>query len=402
MGEIMNKLKFVFSAIVFSAGLVITTLAQAETIKIGVSFRMLSDVGYKHGELITDTVALWNKEGTINGQKIDLTLYNDECKSEKGVANATKLAYQDKVHVIIGSSCSSVTLPMVPVSAKAKVPQIIPHSTNADITKKGSEYIFRVPVSSRFYKIVQGKYTAENQGTKIAYIYGPDAAGKDFALSLADYMRENYNVEPAYMVQSGEKETDFRSYLTKAKATNPEVLVISALMDETVRGLVQSYEVGIPKSVYRVTASIGSKVEIPTNAGSAAKGVTYAAAFAASDKRPIAKKFVKMVKDKYGVVPGHDFSQMQDLLDMLKPALTKASAKFTGDLAADRLAVRDAIAGITNFTGLASGPISFCANGSPECRDGNKTPVMIKYSRGGKNWKTAVAGTVTFNPSDGL
>ena len=61
MGEIMNKLKFVFSAIVFSAGLVITTLAQAETIKIGVSFRMLSDVGYKHGELITDTVAKWNK-----------------------------------------------------------------------------------------------------------------------------------------------------------------------------------------------------------------------------------------------------------------------------------------------------------------------------------------------------
>ena len=50
---------------------------------------------------------------------------------------------------------------------------------------------------------------------------------------------------------------------------------------------------------------------------------------------------------------------MQDLLNMLKPALTKASTKFTGDLAADRNAVRDAIAGITNFTGLASGPISF-------------------------------------------
>ena len=87
---------------------------------------MLSDVGYKHGELITDTVEMWNKEGGINGRKIDLILYNDECKSEKGVANATKLAYQDKVHVIIGSSCSSVTLPMVPVITKAKVPQIIP------------------------------------------------------------------------------------------------------------------------------------------------------------------------------------------------------------------------------------------------------------------------------------
>ena len=49
----------------------------------------------------------------------------------KKVANATKLAYQDNVHVIIGSSCSSVTLPMVPVITKAKVPQIIPHSTSS-------------------------------------------------------------------------------------------------------------------------------------------------------------------------------------------------------------------------------------------------------------------------------
>ena len=396
----MKKIKVLSSSIVLSLGLLITSYAEAATIKIGVSFRMLSDVGYKHGELITDTVAEWNKKGTINGQKIDLTLYNDECKSEKGVANATKLAYQDKVHVIIGSSCSSVTLPMVPVTEKAKVPQIIPHSTNADITKKGSEYIFRVPVSSRFYKIVQGKYTAENQGTKIAYIYGPDAAGKDFALSMQAYMKENYGVDPLYSVQSGEKETDFRSYLTKAKATNPEVLVISALMDETVRGLVQSYEVGIPKKVHRVTASIGSKVEIPTNAGSAAKGVTYAAAFAASDKRPVAQKFVKMVKNKYGVVPGHDFSQMQDLLDILEIALKKVN--FSGDLAADRNAVRDAIASTKDFKGLASGPINFCGAGTPQCRDGNRTPVMIEYTRGGKNFKTQVAGKVTFNPTDGL
>ena len=396
----MKKIKVLSSSIVLSLGLLITSYAEAATIKIGVSFRMLSDVGYKHGELITDTVAEWNKKGTINGQKIDLTLYNDECKSEKGVANATKLAYQDKVHVIIGSSCSSVTLPMVPVTEKAKVPQIIPHSTNADITKKGSEYIFRVPVSSRFYKIVQGKFTAENQGTKIAYIYGPDAAGKDFALSMQAYMKENYGVDPLYSVQSGEKETDFRSYLTKAKATNPEVLVISALLDETVRGLVQSYEVGIPKSVHRVTASIGSKVEIPMNAGKAAQGVTYAAAFAASDKRPVAQKFVKMVKNKYGVVPGHDFSQMQDLLDILEIALKKVN--FSGDLAADRNAVRDAIASTKDFKGLASGPINFCGAGTPQCRDGNRTPVMIEYTRGGKNFKTSVAGTVTFNASAGL
>ena len=45
---------------------------------------------------------------------------------------------------------------------------------------------------------------------------------------------------------------------------------------------------------------------------------------------------------------------------------------------------------------------SFCAAGTPECRDGNRTPVMIEYTKGGKNWKTKVAGTVTFNASAGL
>ena len=223
----MKKTNIIFSTLVVAASLLMSTMAQAENIKIGVSFRMLSDVGYKHGMLIEDTVKKWNSEGGINGKKIDLTLYNDECKSEKGVANATKLAYQDKVHVIIGSSCSSVTLPMVPVITKAGVPQIIPHSTSSKITMTGSEYIFRVPVSSRFYKIVQGKFTAEQQGKKIAYIYVPDQASMVFAKEMMKYMKDEYGVDPVYQVQAGEKETDFRSFLMKAKAANPDVIVLS-------------------------------------------------------------------------------------------------------------------------------------------------------------------------------
>ena len=50
----MKKLKVIFSTLVFTAGLALSSIAQANDIKIGVSFRMLSDVGYKHGELITD------------------------------------------------------------------------------------------------------------------------------------------------------------------------------------------------------------------------------------------------------------------------------------------------------------------------------------------------------------
>ena len=54
----MKKINIIFSSLLLAASLLVTSVAQAKDIKIGVSFRMLSDVGYKHGELIQDTVAI--------------------------------------------------------------------------------------------------------------------------------------------------------------------------------------------------------------------------------------------------------------------------------------------------------------------------------------------------------
>ena len=43
----MKKISVIFSSIVLATSLLVTSIAQAkDPIKIGVSFRMLSDVGY--------------------------------------------------------------------------------------------------------------------------------------------------------------------------------------------------------------------------------------------------------------------------------------------------------------------------------------------------------------------
>merc|ERR1712100_469396 len=129
----------------------------------------------------------------------------------------------------------------------------------------------------------------------------------------------------------------------------------------------------------------------------------FTAAFSAADDRPIAKLFTRMIKDKYGVLPDHDFSQAWDLIQIIEQALHNSDLQLTDDsLANDRIAIRNAIANIQNYQGLASGPISFCAAPTPECRDGNKTPVMIEYIKGGKDFVTRVLGTITFEPSHGL
>ena len=207
----MSTVKRSFMAVGLAAGVLTAaaTSAFAGEIRVGITMRMISENGQKYGEMVMDEIKMINDGGGIDGNTIQATLMNDECKSDKGVANANKLIFQRKIHLLIGSTCSSVSLPIVDITAKAKVPQIIPHSTNAKITPKGSAWVFRVPVSGRFYAGVNAKYTGENIGKKIAYLCAADAASQNDCDAMQSQMKAQFGAEPTYVAQVQEKEVDF-------------------------------------------------------------------------------------------------------------------------------------------------------------------------------------------------
>jgi branched-chain amino acid transport system substrate-binding protein len=377
--------------------------AQEKTIRVGITLRMMVESGMAYGDIAKTEIEAVNAKGGINGAKVEVILLDDECKPDKGIANVNRFISQNKVHLIVGSTCSSVSMPIADVTAKEQVPQIVPQSTNSSITQKGNEWVFRVSVSERFYAGVYGKYLGENVGKKIAYLYTTDGAGIAFTKQLQEYMKKTYNVEPIYEAQMQETDLDFRSHLLRIKALNPEILAIAGQADALARQAQQSFEVGIPKGVWRVAASSAGNVTYPKLAGDAAVGTTFTQAFNCSDERPIAKQFVAMVNQKYKFAcPDHDFSQAWDAAQIVKMALAKASLKLTdASLAEDRRAIRDALATI-KYEGLAAGPIEFCAAPTPQCRDGNRTAVLVQYTKGGENFQTKVLARVSFDKDFGL
>jgi branched-chain amino acid transport system substrate-binding protein len=217
-------------------------------------------------------------------------------------------------------------------------------------------------------------------------------------------MRRQYKVEPVYSAQMQETDLDFRSQLLKIKAAKPEVLAVGGQSDALARMVKQSIEVGIPKNVRRIGASSASNATVPPLAGDAAVGLTFAAAFSCADDRPIAKKFVKMVQDTYNVpCPDHDFSQAWDLAQIVKQTLARTKLTLTdASLAADRKAIRDGFIALPPYSGLGSGPISWCADSTPQCRDGNRTGILVEYTKGGKDYKMSVLARVSFDPGFGL
>src|SRR5690606_17335881 len=215
-----------------------------------------------------------------------------------------------------------------------------------------------------------------------------------------NFMRRTYQVEPVCEAQMQETDLDFRSHLLKIKSLNPDVLAIGGQLEAIARITQQSYEVGIPSRVRRVAASAASNAPVPELAGEAAKGLTFAAAFSCKDERPIAQEYVKMVQEKYKVrCPDHDFSQAYETAQLVKLALSRANLKLTAEsIGEDRRAIRDALASIKDYHGLASGPINCCADPTPQCRDGNRTGILVEYTKGGKDYDMRVLARVSFDP----
>ena len=220
--------------------------AQDGVIRIGITLRMVVENGLKYGQMAKDELEAVNATGGINGKKIEVTLLDDECKPDKGIANVNRFIHQNKVHLVMGSTCSSVSLPMVDITAKEEVPQIVPHSTNTNITKKNSAWVFRTSVSERFYASVHAKYLAENAGKKVAYLFTNDGAAIGFAKDYMAFMKKTYNVDPAYEAQMQETDLDFRAHLLKIKSLGADVLAIGGQIDAIARISQQSIEVGIP------------------------------------------------------------------------------------------------------------------------------------------------------------
>jgi branched-chain amino acid transport system substrate-binding protein len=392
------------TAAMLSIALVQSSVAQDGVVRIGVTLRMVVENGLKYGQLTKDELEGINATGGIDGKKIEVILLDDECKPDKGISNVNRLINQSNVHIVIGSTCSSVSLPIVDITAKEEVPQIIPHSTNTAITKKGSAWVFRTSVSERFYAAVHAKYLAENAGKKVAYLYTTDGAGISFVKDYQSYMKKTYGVDSAYEAQMQETDLDFRSHLLKIKSVNPDVLAIGGQLDAIARIVQQAEEVGIPARVRRVAASAAGNAPVPELAGDSVKGLVFAAAFNCKDDRPVAQAFVKLVSEKYKVAcPDHDFSQAYETAQLVKLAIKNAKLKLTSaSLKEDRLAIRDALTSIQNYNGLASGPISFCKEPTPQCRDGNRTGILVEYTKGGKGYDTRVLARVSFEPDFGL
>src|SRR5919202_2699559 len=153
-------------------GALSTTAMAAEPIKVGL-VATLSGQSAKSGEGITRglTIAIdeINKHGgVLGGRRLELVRRDDESNPSKGQVAALELIHKEKVAVLFGGIDSPVSLAIVPIANKEKIPFMGVWAAATTITRNGAHpnFVFRVSAVDVLVDKALVKYAASRHGAK--------------------------------------------------------------------------------------------------------------------------------------------------------------------------------------------------------------------------------------------
>ncbi len=252
--------------------------SPALAFKIGAVFSVtgrtsfLGDPEKKTAVMVAEQI---NAAGGINGEKLELIVYDSEGDATKANLAVKKLITQDKVSVVIGPSLSGTSMAVVPLAAKYKTP-LISCAASYKITwdeKKGTarKWVFKTPQTDTMaveaiYVALKKKGISKIAITSVTSGFG--ASGRGELIRLASKYGMSIVADEKY----GPKDTDMTAQLTKIKGLAPQAIVNWSVGPTQVVVLRNWRDLGMTNIVFYQSHGFGSRKNIKLAAG-AAEGV---------------------------------------------------------------------------------------------------------------------------------
>lgn len=354
----------------------VPTEKNTDPYKIGVFLRFNDEAGTRMKAVIEKYISDFNAKGGVNGHDIKAVYYDTEGDSAKAIDAFTRLVSQDKVLLVIGPTTSSCALAVIDLCAQYEIPLITPQATNTSITLDyGNEWFFRNSVADVYhsYTLCDYDYIVKEMGKKkIAIMHETGTLGLGQYENFAARLKEAYGMEPAIVQEWNEGDVDFKTQLLAVKDADVDCIVFAGHEAELAIVVSQRLDVGISKDIPICGFSSMSSTDFYGVAGQAAVGAIFSTTFSPTDTREDIQNFVKEYSTVVSGTLDHNAAQAYDTIVLVSEILGKVTLGNTEDtLAADRTAIRDALAQVANWVGL-TGVTTFGVSGDADSRDGKK------------------------------
>lgn len=292
-----------------------------------------------------------NRQGGVGGNDVEVIYEDSQTLPKFAVAALNKHIDVNQVEACIVDMVSSNVLAMAPVANREEVVLISPGASSPKITHAGS-FVFRNWPSDALQGELNAQHAYEKMRARTAsilFINNEYGVGLQSVFS-AEFTRLGGTIEVVESFEQGA--SDFRSSLTKLKATPTDVLYILAYPKEWPLILVQAKELGINVPILGTETT-----EDPTiieNAGDAANGVIYSVPEKPSQTDERVAHFLEAFREKYGEEPGITADAAYDAVYLLVDAIRENGY--------DGPRIRDYLLTVKNYHG-AAGATTFDENG---------------------------------------
>ncbi|MBV8168773.1 MAG: ABC transporter substrate-binding protein [Alphaproteobacteria bacterium] len=341
---------FVVGVAMVALAVVAGPAGAADPVKIGL-VAALSGQAAKSGEGITRGLAVAIDEinakgGVLGGRKLELVRRDDESNPSKGQIAARELIDREKTLALFGGIDSPVSLAIVPVINKEKIPFMGVWAAATNITRNGADpnFAFRVSavdvlVDKALVNYASKTYSAKNPGMML--INNPWGESNEKGLTAA---LEEMKLGKAGVEKFEDKDVDMVPQLTRLKAGGADAvfLVANPAPGSQVMKSIQRMGWNVP-----VVSHWGiSGGRFPELAGPMAEKVDFVQTFSFFGQlNPTGQKVMKALQAKYSdikgpgdVVPPVGVANAYDAMMFLGLAIEKAG---TTDGDKIRLALQD-------------------------------------------------------------
>lgn len=319
------------------------------SVKIGVLLPMTGssanygDLMRKGAELAAENV---NRNGGIDGKKLELVFEDSKGQPKDGVAALNKLIASDKVPAAL-IAFSGVIQASVPVAQSNKIVLL---NCPANSPKfRNQEYLWNINVLSDQEGKALADFARKTLAAKtVAILYVNNDSGQGFQKVFAqEFAKQGGNVVVSEGHDQGTK--DFRTSLARVQAAKPDVVFLATYYLESGLIMKQVRELGLDSKCLSYSSILTPDfLEI---AGSAANGIVCSQpGFDPNDSRPEATEYAKAYKSKYGQDAEMWGAQFYDGVMVIAEAMKSGSK--TGQ------EINNAMLCLAEVQG-ASGPIKF-------------------------------------------
>jgi branched-chain amino acid transport system substrate-binding protein len=232
----------------------VRTARAADAVKIGLDNPLTGTVGsLGKNELIGCQMAIdeINAKGGILDRLVQL-IVEDSTSGDAGTAvmKARKLIDGDKVDFLLGNDNSALALAMAQVSNEKGILHIVPGGHTDAVTGASCHWnVFRVCNTTQMEANAVASALVKDFGKKFYYITPDYAFGHTLEAAMTKAIaalggeRVGGDLTPLGTV-------DFSSYLIKAQAANPDVIVFLVPGDDMLNAMKQAVQFGLQNKVH--------------------------------------------------------------------------------------------------------------------------------------------------------